>query len=390
MASTQPIHKCHSCGFEGLRSFEKAGNLLAVTSDCRSWEDKFLVGVCPQCGLVQKVVDESWSKSTKRIYSSYDLYHQSADRSEQLIFDQDIGVALPRSEVMFRNFFRKFKIPESGRFLDLGCGTGPTLKAFSAQVNNWSLFGFDPHLPDRERVLKIPNVCDVYEGELTDIENTFDLITAVHVLEHVTNPLSFLRGMRDRMHENSLAILQVPHFPDSPFDISIFDHCSHFSKQSIEILLARAGLQIEYLDTQLLPKEISIVARRTEVVIQRNQDNNLLSQQSAIVEASIAWLSALQEQALTTKTDVLGVFGTSIGANWLYGILHDRIAFFVDEDPLRYGREYRGRYVYSPKDIPQGSKVLMPLPRDIACQIRERLNPHQCEFILPPEDALNN
>jgi len=191
MASTQPIHKCHSCEFEGLRSFEKAGNLLAVTSDCRSWEDKFLVGVCPQCGLVQKVVDEFWSKSTKRIYSSYDLYHQSVDRSEQLIFDQDIGVALPRSEVMFRNFFGKFKIPESGRFLDLGCGTGPTLKAFSAQVNNWSLFGFDPHLPDRERVLKIPNVCDVYEGELADIENTFDLITAVHVLEHVTNPLSF-------------------------------------------------------------------------------------------------------------------------------------------------------------------------------------------------------
>jgi len=390
MASTQPIFKCHSCEFEGLRSFEKSENLLAVTSDCRSWENKFVVGICPRCGLVQKVIDESWKESTKRIYSTYDLYHQSIDRSEQLIFDQDIGAALPRSEVMFRNFFRKFKIPESGRFLDLGCGTGPTLKAFSGQVQNWSLFGFDPHLPDRERVLKIPNVCDVYEGELADIDSTFDLITAVHVLEHVTNPLSFLKSMRERMHEHSLAILQVPYFPDSPFDISIFDHCSHFSKQSIETLFARAGLQIEYLDTQLIPKEISIVARRTEVPIPVNQDNNLLSQQSVIVEASIAWLSALQEQALATKTDALGVFGTSIGANWLYGILHDRIAFFVDEDPLRYGREYRGRYVYAPKDVPQGSMVLMPLPRNIASQIRGRLKPNQYDFVLPPEVTLDS
>jgi SAM-dependent methyltransferase len=338
--------------------------------------------------LAQKRIDASWRSEAERVYASYSLYHQTADGTEQVIFDQTTGKGVPRSELMFRALLERFALAERGRMLDLGCGTGPTLRAFSKLMQGWELNGFDPHLSDSERVRKIPGVKRVYEGSLEQIDGSFELITAVHVLEHVTEPLAFLRSARRLMQRDGLFLVQVPYFPDTPFDFAILDHCSHFTVRGIERLFGAAGLKVELVSTSLLPKEITVVARpaAAEAALATPSDA-WLAEDTLAVQACLDWLQQLRAQALAQPAERLGVFGTSIGGNWLLGVLGEKIAFFVDEDPGRSGSTYRDRPVYAPAQVPAGSRVLMPLPHALAERIALRLDPQHFELVLPPAYA---
>jgi SAM-dependent methyltransferase len=376
---------CHLCSGNDLQAFVVPGGLPAVTSDCRPWPGQPEVVLCRSCGLAQKRIDAPWRSEAARVYGSYALYHQTADGTEQVIFDQATGKGVPRSELMFRALLERFALPGRGRMLDLGCGTGPTLRAFSGLMQGWELNGFDPHLPDPERVRQIAGVERVYEGTLEQIDGAFELLSAVHVLEHVTEPLAFLRGARRLLQQDGLFLVQVPYFPDTPFDFAVFDHCSHFTVRGIERLFQAAGLKVELVSTSLLPKEITVVARlaAAEAAVLAPGDA-WLREDTLAVQACLDWLNELRVQALAQPGERVGVFGTSIGGNWLLGLLGERIAFFVDEDPGRAGSTYRERPVYAPSQVPAGCRVLMPLPHALAQRIKLRLRPQQFELVLPP------
>lgn len=376
---------CHLCASGELRALAVPGGLPAVTSDCRPWPKQPELVLCSRCGLAQKRIDAAWRSEVERVYGSYALYHQTADGTEQVIFDQATGKGVPRSELMFRALLERFALGSSGRMLDLGCGTGPTLRAFSRLMKGWELNGFDPHLSDRERVQQIPGVKQVYEGSLEQIDGAFELLSAVHVLEHVTEPLAFLRGARRLLKPGGLFLVQVPYFPDTPFDFAVFDHCSHFTVRGIERLFHAAGLKVELVSTSLLPKEITVVARLADSELALPPPGDAwLAEETLAVQACLDWLQELRAQALAQPGDRIGVFGTSIGGNWLLGVLGERIAFFVDEDPGRAGSTYRERPVYGPAQVPAGSSVLMPLPHALAERIQLRLSPQHFELVLPP------
>jgi SAM-dependent methyltransferase len=376
---------CHLCSGLDLQAFVVPGGLPAVTSDCRPWPRQPEIVLCRTCGLAQKRIAAGWRSEAERVYASYALYHQTADGTEQVIFDQATGKGVPRSELMFQALLERFALAARGRMLDLGCGTGPTLRAFSRLMQGWELNGFDPHLSDRERVRQIPGVKQVYEGSLEQIDGAFELVSAVHVLEHVTEPLAFLRGARRLLQQNGLLLVQVPYFPDTPFDLAVFDHCSHFTVRGIERLFHAAGLKVELSSTSLLPKEITVVARRADAEVALPAPSDAwLAEDTLAVQACLDWLHDLRAQALAQPGDRVGAFGTSIGGNWLLGVLGERIGFFVDEDPGRAGSTYRDRPVYSPSQVPAGCRVLMPLPHALAERILSRLSPPHFELVLPP------
>ena len=110
-----------------------------------------------------------------------------------------------------------------------------------------------------------------------------------------------------------------------------------------------------------------------------------LAEDAGAVQACLDWLEQLRTQALAQPGERVGVFGTSIGGNWLLGVLGEKIAFFVDEDPGRSGSTYRDRPVYAPAQVPAGCGVLMPLPHALARKIALRLSSQHFELVLPPE-----
>jgi hypothetical protein len=90
-------------------------------------------------------------------------------------------------------------------------------------------------------------------------------------------------------------------------------------------------------------------------------------------------------RALASK-DPLGVFGTSIAATWLQGELHGKAAFFVDEDPSRFGQTFMGRQILRPGEVLPGSQVMIALPTPMAEQVRARLacEASKVNWLVPP------
>jgi hypothetical protein len=88
-------------------------------------------------------------------------------------------------------------------------------------------------------------------------------------------------------------------------------------------------------------------------------------------------------QASATSAS-FGLFGTSIAATWLCGVLGDIVSFFVEEDPNRVGRVYLGRPVVIPSEVKPGGVVYLALVPQIASQVAQRLRNTTADLRLPP------
>lgn len=362
--------------------------LRRVASDCRPWPSGGLLGVCGLCATVQKLVDQEWRNEAKVIYSQYDIYHQSPGGAEQVVFDQNSGASSPRSKRILEFVMGLSPFPVTGRMIDIGCGNGAMLRAFSTMTPDWELNGFEPNLRSRGTVLSIPGVKEIYSGSFPEVPGTFDFISIIHTLEHIENPVSFLTEVREKLAPEGWLLIEVPYFPDNPFDLLIADHCTHFSVATLLSVLVAAGLEAVSICTDIVAKEMTALARQAAkagAISAMTTSPSVVGENYRTVEIALHWFETVLAEARTiADKGKFGLFGTSISANWLFGELENWIEYFVEEDPNRIGTIYRGRPVRHPADVPQGGNVYMVLPRPLAAQIVHRINPVNAHFHLPP------
>ena len=135
-----------------------------------------------------------------------------------------------------------------GILLDIGAGTGDFLSI--AKREGWETLGIEPNV-------KAKNIAQNKGVQL--IENTtslknqsIDVITMWHVLEHVPNIENQIKELKRLLKPTGTIIIAVPNFNsyDAKYYASYwaaFDvprHLWHFSKKSIQILFDRENLHL--------------------------------------------------------------------------------------------------------------------------------------------------
>ena len=68
----------------------------------------------------------------------------------------------------------------------------------------------------------------------------YDLVTCIHTLEHLTDPLGTLRQLRQAASEDALLLVEVPDFRTSPLSLA-YVHKFAFTEQSLYNVLLAAG-----------------------------------------------------------------------------------------------------------------------------------------------------
>lgn len=147
-----------------------------------------------------------------------------------------------------------------GRMLDIGCGNGRYL--LRMQQLGWQVQGVEFNQTAVDICRR--NELNVFHGELEDAqleENSFDLITARHVIEHVQDPDGFVAGIArllkpgGRLHlrtPNSKALLR-PAFGKFWFPNEVPRHLILFSKDNLNMLADRHGLELVTVRTNVRP-----------------------------------------------------------------------------------------------------------------------------------------
>ena len=143
--------------------------------------------------------------------------------------------------------------PVKGSILDIGAGTGDFLSV--VKENGWITIGVEPS--DKAKAIA-KNKGVVFVEQTSELENnSFDIITMWHVLEHVPNLDNQLKELKRLLKPNGNLIIAVPNFKSfdakhygnfwAAYDVPI--HFWHFSKTAIKKLFAKEDMEL----VQVLP-----------------------------------------------------------------------------------------------------------------------------------------
>lgn len=127
---------------------------------------------------------------------------------------------------------------EIGSHVDVGCSRGYLLTQVGANVE----VGIEE---DMKGVTE--KGIDVYQriGEVP--QKPFDLVTAIHILEHVPDPLEYLRSMAKLLGKNGHLMVEVPTWksPGGPLRLA---HLYHFEPDVLKLLCKQVGLRVEHVE----------------------------------------------------------------------------------------------------------------------------------------------
>jgi SAM-dependent methyltransferase len=270
--------------------------------------------------------------------------------------------------------------------LDVGCGTGATLRAFNEINSGWSLVGFDINDRCKTAVESIPGVEAFYSGTIEEVPGQFEVLTLIHSLEHIAEPVKFLTELRQKLGTGGVLVVQVPDCWRNPFMFLVADHATHFFLSTLREVVIAAGYDVVVAADDWIAKELTVVARRSAQEspsrVRPNTSDSLVA-----VRRRIEWVTAFGEQVRALAAHhAVGILGTSIAGTWVQEELRGAAAFFVDEDPSRFGKTFMGRQILPPKDVPVGSRVIIALSTPMATEVRIRLAQvaPNVNWLIPP------
>jgi 2-polyprenyl-3-methyl-5-hydroxy-6-metoxy-1,4-benzoquinol methylase len=376
---------CLICDGNSLLFVPDFSLLPRITSDCRSFSKGGKLAVCSDCSLVQKIADEQWLVEIGSIYKDYAAYSVGGGE-EQIVMDPQTGQARKRSEVLVQQLLKLNFLPEKLLALDVGCGHGVTLREISSTFPQWRLFGHEMDNAKISYLELISNFEKLYTGSVDDIDGKFGWVSMVHSLEHFVEPLKTMQSLHKIIEPNGHLFVEVCNVEENPFDLLIADHLTHFSPQTLSYCAANSGFQVVSIETTWVKKELSLLATPTNSELKYDRPNTGKEVHKAI-SSKVHWLNDLittaNKSALESKT--FGIFGTSIAGSWLASSIAEKVAFFVDEDPNRIGREFMDKPIIKPESIPHGASVFLALAPILAKALWQRLkvaNP-KANYVLP-------
>jgi 2-polyprenyl-3-methyl-5-hydroxy-6-metoxy-1,4-benzoquinol methylase len=137
---------------------------------------------------------------------------------------------------------------QKGTLLDIGAGTGDFLVV--AKKDGWEITGIEPG--EKPRNIAIQKGVSFANNLEALADNSFDVITMWHVLEHVPDLEFQIKELKRLIKPNGTILIAVPNF--NSFDANYYGkfwaafdvprHLWHFSKTAIDKLFAVENLKL--------------------------------------------------------------------------------------------------------------------------------------------------
>jgi 2-polyprenyl-3-methyl-5-hydroxy-6-metoxy-1,4-benzoquinol methylase len=209
---------------------------------------------CRDCGLVQMnpqpeaaSVQERYGSAHGDDYLAYETANEAAFLALQLKTLEDAGIG--RIEEQFFPSERK-------RFLDVGCATGALLEKM--RERGWEVSGVEisAQMAAYGRKNRGLPVSTLPLEENGFAENSFDVIHASHLIEHLSNPAAFVREAYRLLGVGGLFLVTTPNIAGMQAKLfkgrwrsAIYDHLCLFSVKTLAAFLRREGFAVEQIVT---------------------------------------------------------------------------------------------------------------------------------------------
>ena len=124
-----------------------------------------------------------------------------------------------------------------GKVLDYGCGTGDFI--MKCRKQKWEAYGVEPD--DQARSLAVKKNKDSVFADIKDLNEKFDIITAWHVVEHISDLVDTIKALKKKLNNGGSFVIALPNHKsyDAEFygsSWAAYDvprHLYHFDQQSM-------------------------------------------------------------------------------------------------------------------------------------------------------------
>jgi len=216
--------------------------------------------LCLNCGLVYQSPRMTETELEGFYKNEYRQIYQGTEEPGQ----KDIAVQEARAEGI-TNLLRDSGVEQVKRFLDIGASTGILIERIKKDYR-CDAFGIEPgsayQAYARSREIEV-------FGSLDELfvsgQNKFDLISMIHVLEHLPDPVMYLKELRvNHLDDQGKILIEVPNlYAHDSFEIA---HLISFSRHSLYEVLKKAGFRTIFMETHgrprsnMIPLYISLIA----------------------------------------------------------------------------------------------------------------------------------
>ena len=246
------LEKCEICGKSDFKFlFKQRDKNLDFT-------EEFSLYQCRNCGIIFLNPQPS-SKELEKYYSSEKYYSfkkidKNSRKTKLKIFLYGLYFNQKKRNYFLRILFSPIKfmirgtrIIKEGKILDVGGGSGQFL--YEMKQLCMDVYGIEPGEFDEEKGLDIKKTT-LEKAGLKD--NSFDIVTLNHVLEHVNNPNETLKEIHRVLKKKGLFIVGVPNsrslakmvFGKNWYQLDVPRHLFNYSDKLLIRLLKENNFKI--------------------------------------------------------------------------------------------------------------------------------------------------
>jgi len=232
-------NRCYLCGSQAYKEMVQIQGFTYVQCD-----------QCTHVFTTRRYSDESLT----RFYQKNQYYSQITYANKETCFYRRDNVARPKVE-----FVEKFTNGVCGNWLDVGSGVGDIVSV--AKEKGWNATGLEisessvQFAKEMFDIALLQQPFENYCEQNRHLANSIDVISFIGLLEHVVNPIDYLKKAWQMLKMSGLVVMQLPNanslssmaqsvFPEHVFrHMSPVEHIMIFTENSLNWALEKTGFE---------------------------------------------------------------------------------------------------------------------------------------------------
>jgi ubiquinone/menaquinone biosynthesis C-methylase UbiE len=308
-------------------------------------------GIILKCNLCHTVTNLTFSLKVSNNFKTK-KYANSLQTKQTIITNDNISLNT-RSYFQAKILLDNCNIQSQSRILDIGCFDGQFLRQMENILPKSEFWGYDinDHLKSHFRNKKnYKFVC----GDLNSINKTFDVISLSHSFFYFSRIKELIKKINSSLNKKGILFIQIPDITKNPIYSLMGDQKFVFTSRSIINIFAQYGYDFKNIKHNAFPREVILVGSRKfkKDQIEYKNDDAIFCAISAIDSMKMKLRSIDDKNYL--------VLGTTANAAYADEIIGDKIKYFVDENPNKFGKKFRGKNIIHPKMMKSKDKIIIP------------------------------